>query len=84
MRSAARSERAELRPAVEPRIVQVHLVVAQHPVVGQRPRRAARFRKDQLPGRRIPFIGVGRAHVIVDPTLGQQAELVRTPLLDNL
>ena len=72
------------RPADEPRIAQVLLVVEQFPVVGQRAGATARFGENQLARGGVPLVRMRRADIIVDPPLGQQAEFERTALLDDL
>ena len=74
----------ELRPADEPRIAEVLLVVEQLPAVGKRAGAAAGLGENQLPRRRVPLVGVRRADVVVDAAFGQQAEFVGTALLDDL
>lgn len=64
--------------------MQVGLVVDERLPVGERYGLAAGLGEDKLSGRGVPFVGVGRANVIVDRTLGQQAELVGAALFDDL
>lgn len=46
--------------------------------------RAARFGENQLARGGVPLVRMRRADIIIDLPLGQQAEFVGTPLLDDL
>ena len=80
---AARLQRAELRPADKPGIVQIYLIVFQFGIARQRTCGSTGLRENQLSGCRIPFEGVRRTHIIIHAALGQHAELVGTALLDD-
>ena len=68
----------------EPRVMQILLVVFQRFAIGIRQRLATRLRENQLARSGIPLVCVCCADIVIHCTLGQQTELVRAPLFDNL
>ena len=68
----------------EPWVVQILLVVRQRLTVGVGDGLSARLAQDQLASGGIPLVCIGSADIIVNRSLGQQTELIRTALLDEL
>lgn len=83
-RPARTLQSAVPRPADEPGVMQVGLVVGERPVVGQRTGLPSRLGENQLPGGRIPLVGRRGAHIVVHDPLGQQAKFIGAALLHDL
>ena len=70
--------------ALEPRIAQVLLVIAEAFVAVENARSTSRLRQYQLSGCSVPLISRARADIVVHRPFSQHAELVGAALLNYL